>query len=101
MTELEIHYRQASLRDIKKLKRHPIYNEIFDFLFSTLPNIKTLKEVSDIKAMRGCSHRYRIRMGDYRIGIEVYGDTIQLRLCVFYIGENFIVISHNKKEDLL
>lgn len=75
---MKIHYRQASLRDMKKLKRHPIYNEIFDFVFTTLPDIKTLQEVSDIKTMKGCSHRYRIRIGDFRIGIEVHGDTIEI-----------------------
>jgi len=78
MTGLKVHYRQVSLRDIKKLKKHPIYNEIFDFVFTTLPNIRTLQEVSDIKTMKGCSHRYRIRIGDYRIGIEVHGDMIEV-----------------------
>jgi len=75
---LEIHYRQAFLRDIKKLKKQPIYNKISEFVFTTLPNISTLREVSDIKTMRGYPNRYRIRIGDYRIGIEVHEETVEI-----------------------
>jgi mRNA-degrading endonuclease RelE of RelBE toxin-antitoxin system len=75
---LEVRYRQSFLRDLKKLKRQPIYNDIFDFVFTTIPKIKTLREVSDIKIIKGYSNRFRIRMGDYRIGIEVHGDMIEI-----------------------
>ncbi|QTA93651.1 toxin-antitoxin domain-containing protein [Desulfonema magnum] len=34
--------------------------------FTTLPSLRTLRELSDIKAMRGYSKRYRIRIGDYQ-----------------------------------
>jgi len=75
---LEIYYRQAFLRDIKKLKKQPVYDEIFDFVFTTLPNIRTLRELSDIKAMKSYPNRYRIRIGDYRIGIETHGEIIEI-----------------------
>lgn len=43
-----------------------------------LPEINTLQEISDIKAMRGYTGRYRIRIGDYRVGIEINGDIIEV-----------------------
>lgn len=43
---MEVHYRQSFLRDIKKLKKHPIYNELIDLAFTTLPGITTLRELT-------------------------------------------------------
>ena len=45
-----------------------------------------MEEISDIKAMRGYAGRYRIRIGDYRIGIEVNEDVIEV-LCVLHRRE--------------
>jgi mRNA interferase RelE/StbE len=75
---LDVQYRQLFLKDLKKLKKQPIYAQVFDLAFSTLPQIETLRDISNIKAMKGYADRYRIRIGDYRIGIEVKGDTIEM-----------------------
>jgi mRNA interferase RelE/StbE len=75
---MKVHYRQSFLRDIKKLKKHPIYNEIFELAFTTLPGITTLWELTNVKIMRGHSNRYRIRIGDYRMGIEVHDSIIEI-----------------------
>jgi len=75
---LEVRYRKAFLKDIKRLKNQAVYSEIFELAFITLPNIKMLKELSNVKAMIGYSNRYRIRIGNYRIGIELHKDVIEI-----------------------
>ncbi|MFM6192165.1 MAG: type II toxin-antitoxin system RelE family toxin [Planktothrix sp.] len=75
---LEVQYRQAFLKDLKQLKSSTSYQRIYEVAFTTLAAINTLEEISDIKAMKGYSGRYRIRIGDYRIGIEVNGDVIEV-----------------------
>ncbi|CAD5974365.1 Toxin RelE3 [Planktothrix tepida] len=75
---LEVQYRQAFLKDLKQLKSSTSYQRIYEVAFTTLAAINTLEEISDIKAMKGYSCRYRIRIGDYRIGIEVNGDVIEV-----------------------
>jgi mRNA interferase RelE/StbE len=75
---LDVRYRQLFLKDLKKLKKQPIYSQVFDLAFSALPEIKTLRDISNIKAMKGYADRYRIRIGDYRIGIEVKENTIEM-----------------------
>jgi len=40
--------------------------------------MKTLRDVTGIKAMKGYPNRYRIRLGNYRVGIEVHGDTVEV-----------------------
>lgn len=37
-----------------------------------------MEEIPDIKAGEGYAGRYRIRIGDYRIGIEVNEDVIEV-----------------------
>ena len=37
-----------------------------------------LRGTKQSKAMRGYPNRYRIRIGNYRIGIEVHGDNVEV-----------------------
>lgn len=75
---LKVQYRQAFLKDLKQLKSSTSYQRIYEVAFTTLAAINTLEEIPDIKAMKGYSGRYRIRIGDYRIGIEVNDDFIEV-----------------------
>lgn len=75
---MDVLYRKAFLKDLKKLKNRPAYDRIFQFAFSDLPKSKTLKDMTGVKAMSGYPNRYRIRIGDYRIGVEHSGDNIEL-----------------------
>ena len=75
---MEVKYRQLFLRDLKKLKRLPTYNQIYEISFTVLPEVESLREVSGVKAMRGHQNRYRIRIGDCRIGIEVPGNNVEM-----------------------
>lgn len=76
---MEVLYRKAFLRDLKKLKNQPVYESIFVFAFKTLPETKTIKDVAGVKAMTGHAKRYRIRFGNYRVGIELQGNTVDVR----------------------
>ncbi len=75
---MEVLYRKAFLKDLKKIKNQPAYDRIFEFAFTILPKAKALKDVDGVKAMTGYSKRYRIRFGDYRVGVELQGGTIEL-----------------------
>jgi mRNA-degrading endonuclease RelE of RelBE toxin-antitoxin system len=75
---LEIQYRQLFLKDLKKLRKQPVYDQIYELAFTTLPNVRSLQEITNIKAMKGYSERYRIRVGDYRVGIAVQGNSIEV-----------------------
>lgn len=75
---MKLEYRQLFLKDLKKLKKQPIYSQIYQLAFDELLQINTLQDIQNVKAMVGYSNRYRIRVGDYRIGIELNGDTLEL-----------------------
>lgn len=36
-----------------------------------------LSEIANLKKLRGRGNYYRVRIGDYRIGVEIKGDTIE------------------------
>ena len=66
---VETQYRQSFLRDMKKLKKQPVYHQVFMLAFTLLPAANSLREIADLKPMTGYPNRYRIRMGSYRVGI--------------------------------
>ena len=71
-------YRQSFLKDLKNLKGSTVYQCIYEIAFTTLPEAQNLQELPNIKAMQGYSTCYRIRVGDYCIGIEILGNTIEV-----------------------
>ena len=77
---MEVRYRKSFLRDLKrlKLKKHPLYDKVYALSFETLPNAQSLATIPDTKAMRGHPGRYRIRLGSYRMGIQVDGSVVEL-----------------------
>ena len=75
---MKVEYRQLFLKDLKKLKKQPIYQHVYSLAFDTLPNVNSLQDLSNVKALVGSTNRYRIRIGDYRVGIEINGDTLEL-----------------------
>ncbi len=75
---MDVLYRKTFLKDLKKLRGQSAYNRIFELAFTILPESPQLRGIPNVKAMRGYSNRYRIRIGDYRVGIEVDGDIIEV-----------------------
>lgn len=74
---MEVKYRQAFLKDLKNLKGTSSYQRIFEVSFTALPSAQNLQELSNVKAMQGYLNRYLIRVGDYRIGIEISENTVE------------------------
>jgi mRNA interferase RelE/StbE len=75
---LDIQYRQLFLKDLKKLRKQPVYDQIYELAFTTLPDARSLQDLVNIKAMKGYSEQYRIRIGDYRVGIAVRENSIEV-----------------------
>lgn len=75
---MDVRYREAFLRDLKKLKKHPIHEKVVRLAFETLPQAGDLREIPGIKAMTGHPNRYRVRLGSYRVGIEVDGSIVEI-----------------------
>jgi len=75
---VEVTYRKLFLKDLKRLKGSSIYDKIFKIVFEDLPKVDTIFQIKGLRPLKGSDCRYRIRVGDYRIGIEVHGDRIEV-----------------------
>ena len=75
---MDVQYRQSFLKDLKKLKGQPVYDRIFELAFTALPEADSLSDITNVKAMKGHPNRYRIRVGNYRVGIEVHDNNVEV-----------------------
>jgi len=63
MTPVEVRYKETFLKDLKRLKKQPVYDLIVELAFTLLPQASSLHELSSVKALKGRHGRYRIRIG--------------------------------------
>ncbi|MGB0564785.1 MAG: type II toxin-antitoxin system RelE family toxin [Spirulinaceae cyanobacterium] len=75
---MNVEYRKLFLKDLKKLKKQPIYSVLYELVFTTLPQAKSIQALPNVKALVGAPNRYRIRVGNYRVGIEINGDNVEV-----------------------
>lgn len=75
---LDVKYAETFLKDLKSLKSTPYYNKIKRVCFTELPSCSSVKDIKSLKKLEGHQDFFRIRIGDYRIGIYVKGNCITL-----------------------
>ncbi|MCL5268190.1 MAG: type II toxin-antitoxin system RelE/ParE family toxin [Bacteroidetes bacterium] len=72
---MRVLYKRTFLKDLESLPsdaRDAVYDEAFE----VIPALSTIAGVEHIRKLSGYKNFYRIRMGSYRIGIELRGDTV-------------------------
>ncbi len=73
---MKTEYLPSFIRDLKKLKKATIYSEIKLIAFTTIPQCKDITAIDNLKKIKGEANAYRIRIGDYRIGIFIKNETV-------------------------
>ena len=64
-------------RDLDKLKTEKVKTLVLDII-ERLEVADSLSEIPNLKKLKGHKSAYRIKVGDYRIGIFVEGNTVEL-----------------------
>lgn len=75
---MKVLYKKTFLKDIERLPsdaRNSVYHEAFEVIAS----LSSIHEHEHLRKLSGYKNFYRIRVGSYRIGIEMRDNTI-----VFY-----------------
>ncbi len=72
---MEIKYDKNFVRDIRKLK-NPVVAADIKKVIDTAEQASNIYEIKNIKKMEGFTSYYRIRLGDYRLGLELESDQI-------------------------
>ncbi len=74
-------FRKSFARDLKKIKDQ----DLLDRIQQTIEEVEAandLSSLSSVKKMAGATDYFRIRVGDYRIGIFLDGDTVEFVRCL-------------------
>ncbi|MCL4142238.1 UNVERIFIED_CONTAM: hypothetical protein GTU68_044399 [Idotea baltica] len=65
---MEIIYLRQALKDVNKIKNDKLKLKLADIV-ADLKSADNLSEIRNVKAISGHPDAYRIRVGDYRLGI--------------------------------
>lgn len=65
-----VSFKKAFLKDLEKLNEDDA-RKIKKIVFDSFPKATNLSELPNVKKLKGNSSFYRMRVGDYRIGLEV------------------------------
>ena len=72
---MQVEFRKKFLKELVKLPKKDA-QQIERFVFEDLPSYMSLEEVGKIEKMVGYKGYYKIRFGDYRVGIKKDVDSI-------------------------
>lgn len=72
---MKTEYRKRFLKDLSKIPTS-LRKEIETFVFEEFPKYKTIFDSKKIEQLKNYTGFYKIRFGDYRIGIKKDGERI-------------------------
>lgn len=74
---MHVSYHRQFEKDLEKYASPEHIQEIFEFV-DLLERTHTLRDIPQIKKLAGFREFYRYRMGEYRIGFSLEGDSVKL-----------------------
>ena len=75
---MRILYTKSFSRDIDTIKNNPTLRKRILEIIERLKQVESLDAVQGIKKIEGYEAYYRLRIGDYRLGIKLAGNTLEL-----------------------
>ncbi len=75
---MEILYAKSFDNDLDSIAHDPEVRKRLMEKIEVLKGIDSIAEVQGIKKIVGFPHYYRLRVGDYRLGLNLSGDTLEL-----------------------
>jgi mRNA interferase RelE/StbE len=74
-------FRKSFARDLRKVKSQPVRERVL----AAIANVEAatnLRAIRNLKKLSGTGDYYRIRVGDYRIGLAIEGDIVDFVRCL-------------------
>lgn len=68
---MKIEFRHSFVKDLKKIDA-PVKKQVKE-LIEQAEKASNLASLENVKRLKGADHYYRIRIGDYRVGIILQG----------------------------
>jgi mRNA interferase RelE/StbE len=72
---VKVEFRASFAKDLRKIKDTPVKKQVA-VVITQAEQANNLQELESIKKLKGVDGYYRVRLGDYRLGLIVDGDTL-------------------------
>ena len=72
---MTVRFKESFVRDLRAIKDKGLLTRVRE-LIELVEQAQHLGQVANLKKLRGGGNYYRIRVGDYRIGLIVEDDTV-------------------------
>jgi mRNA interferase RelE/StbE len=72
---MKVTFQKSFTRDLKKIKDQELRDEVRSVI-ERVEAAEGPRAISELKKLEGFSRCYRIRVGDYRIGLMIDGGTV-------------------------
>jgi mRNA interferase RelE/StbE len=66
---MKVEFDKSFLKSLSKIRDKSLFQKI-EKIIVNLEKVESLEDIPGIKKLSGFKHYYRIRIGDYRLGIE-------------------------------
>ncbi len=67
---MDIEIKKSFTRDTKKIKDNDLLNSILE-ITENIQEASSVRDIEKIKKMEGSKNHYRIKLGDYRLGLFI------------------------------
>ena len=78
---MRISFRKSFARDLSKIRDRSVLRRIQQTI-EAVESATALQQVSGLKKLSGTNRFYRIRLGEYRIGVAVENDLVEFVRCL-------------------
>lgn len=78
---MKVEFNESFLKDLKAVKDKSVLAKVIAAIEAAEQAV-SLDRVTNLKKMRGSREYFRIRIGDFRIGVKLEGDTIIFIRCL-------------------
>jgi mRNA interferase RelE/StbE len=72
---VKVEFRESFAKDLKGVKDKSLLNRIKESI-ETIEKANSLVEMSNLKKLKGGGDYFRLRIGDYRLGIALENDIV-------------------------
>lgn len=77
---MKVEFKKSFLKELKKLKSKSLQQSIYDCILQ-VEAAQSISSIKNLKKLAGYEWHYRIRLGDYRIGLKIENDTVYFVVC--------------------
>lgn len=72
---MQVYFEESFEKDLKRVKDRKILKRVKETI-ETIKNAESLRSLTNIQKLKGYETYYRIRLGDFRLGIEIEGEKV-------------------------